>query len=60
MEGTPFEPEITAIQILISELEAQLQSLRHGLGVVQQKLQDLAELPGHWIEEAKRCYERSR
>ena len=44
MEGTPFEPEITAIQILISELEAQLQSLRHGLGVVQQKLQDLSEV----------------
>ena len=47
------EPELTAIELLISELEAQLQSLRHGLGVVQHKLQDLAELPGHWIEEAK-------
>jgi hypothetical protein len=47
------EPELTAIEMLISELEAQLQSLRHGLGAVQQKLQDLAELPGHWMEEAK-------
>lgn len=48
------EPELLAIEVLISELEAQLQSLRHGLGVVQQKLQDLAELPGHWkIEETK-------
>lgn len=41
------------IKALCSQLEAQLQSLRHGLGVVQAKLQGLAELPGHWIEEAK-------
>ena len=47
------EPELMAIEILISELEAQLQSLRHGLGVVQQKLQDLAELPGRWRDDAK-------
>lgn len=38
---------------LCSRLEVQLQSLRHGLSVVQQKLGDLAELPGHWIEEAQ-------
>lgn len=47
------EPELLAIELLLSELQAQLQSMRHGLGVVEQKLQDLAELPGHWIEEAK-------
>ena len=47
------EPELTAILILISELEAQLQSLQHGLAVVQQKLNDLAELPGHWRDDAK-------
>ena len=45
------EPEWTAIQLLLCELDAQLQSLRHGLGVVQQKLQDLAELPGQMREE---------
>lgn len=45
------EPELTAIEILLAELEAQLQSLRHGLGVVQQKLTDLAELPGHWRDD---------
>jgi hypothetical protein len=48
------EPELTAILILLSELEAQLQSLRHGLGVVQQKLEDLAELPGHWRDDVAR------
>lgn len=61
------EPELAVIELFLSEsdklapptmgalcsqLDAQLQSLHHGLGVVQQKLQDLAELPGHWRDES--------
>lgn len=41
------------IEALCSQLDAQLQSLRHGLGVVQQKLNDLSELPDLMKEEAK-------
>ena len=36
------------LEVLLSQLMAELQSLDHGLGVVQQKIDYLAELPGHW------------
>lgn len=38
------------IEVLMSQLDAQLQSLRHGLGIVQQKLTDLTELPGAMLD----------
>lgn len=45
--------ELEALEALITEMEAQIKSLRHGLGVVQHKLQDLAELPGQWRDDVK-------
>lgn len=45
------EPELLAFEFYLYTLETQLQSLCHGLNVVQQELQDLAELPGHWRDD---------